>query len=267
METKAIVQTEQKFKGTQEKKLASFSAPCKYIDDALALIKQDHFLEWDLNTLPFSLNTKRMSYVRDFIKAHGEVRFHLPHGFWDLGVQDENVTSDSYNYYCRLFRMIKFLEASVVVIHVGAASDSDEETAIAGITKLVDEAQKYNVKLCIENLIHGLPSDMSFVKRCLQIEGLYFCLDIGHAECLRRKNGNQIYNDILSVKDKILHAHVYDVEDDTMNHIPFTNETLKTNLWLPLLDSAPCNWYTMELETQNDQNHQKKLLKDYLCSR
>jgi len=264
METKASVQNGDSFNGTQGKRLALFSAPCKYIDDALALVKRVRFLEWDLNTMPFSLSMKRMAYVRDFIKEHGEVRFHLPYGFWDLGVQDAIIATDSFNYYCRLFAMIKFLEANVAVVHIGSAAGSDEETSIAGLVRLVAEAQKYDVKLCIENLIHGLSSDMTFIKRCLQIDGLYFCLDTGHAEFLRRKNGEQVYNDILSVKDKILHAHVYDVEDENMNHVPFTNETVATNIWLPLLAGTNCNWYTMELDFQDDQDRQKIILEEYL---
>ena len=58
-----------------ETKVALFSAPCKYIDDVLALVKRNGYVEWDLNTLPFSLSTKRMAYVRDFIKENGDVRF------------------------------------------------------------------------------------------------------------------------------------------------------------------------------------------------
>lgn len=246
------------------KRLALFSAPCKYIDDVLALVKRDRFVEWDLNTLPFSLSTKRMAYVRDFIKEHGEVRFHLPYGFWDLGVKDETIFRDSYNYYCRLFSAIESLEASIAVIHIGSAAGSDEETSLNGLTKLVAEAKKHNVKLCIENLIHGLSSDMLFIKRCMQIDGLYLCLDTGHAEALRRQYGEQIYKDILSIKDKILHAHVYDFEDDNMNHVPFTIDTVKTNVWLPLLATTTCDWYTMELDFQNDQDNQKALLTEYL---
>lgn len=252
--------------GKQPKRLALFSAPCKYIDDALALIKRDKFLEWDLNTMPFSLSLKRMAYVRDFINEYGDVRFHLPYGFWDLGVKDSTIANDSYNYYCRLFETINFLEKSVAVIHIGSATGSDEESSINGLTKLVDQAKKYGVKLCIENLIHGLSSDISFIKSCLQIDGLFFCLDTGHAEFLRRKNGEKIYDDIFSLKDKILHAHVYDVEDDNMNHVPFTVETIKINKWIPLLDSTSCDWYTMELDFQNDQDTQKAIMEKYLIT-
>ena len=248
-----------------EKHLALFSAPCKYIDDVLALVKRDQFVEWDLNTLPFSLSTKRMAYVRDFIKEHGEVRFHLPYGFWDLGVNDEIIFQDSFRYYCRLFSTIEFLESSVAVIHIGTAAGSDKETSIRGLTRLVAEAKNHNVKLCVENLIHGLSSDMTFLKRCLEIDGIYFCLDTGHAEFLRRRNGEKIFEDIFSVKEKILHAHVYDVEDDNMNHVPFTDVTLKSNVWLPLLSASNCAWYTMELDLQSDQDNQKMLLEKYIA--
>ncbi len=252
--------------GKNLKRLALFSAPCKYIDDALALIKRDKFLEWDLNTLPFSLSLKRMAYVRDFINDHGDVRFHLPYGFWDLGVNNPIIATDSYNYYCRLFEMINYLEKSVAVMHIGSATGSDEESSIKGLTKLADQAKKFHIKLCIENLIHGLSKDMSFIKQCLEIEGLYFCLDTGHAELLRRKNGDKIFDDIYSLKAKIIHAHVYDIEDENMNHVPFTEKTIKSNKWLPLLENTTCDWYTMELDLQRDQDEQKALLEKYLIT-
>ncbi len=247
-----------------ETKVALFSAPCKYIDDVLALVKRDGYVEWDLNTLPFSLSTKRMAYVRDFIKEHGDVRFHLPYGFWDLGVNDDVIYTDSYNYYCRLFSAIESLGLSVAVLHIGSAAGSDEETALKGLKQLVPIAQKHGVKLCLETLIHGLSSDMKFIKRCMEIDGLYLCLDTGHVEVLRRERGNSVYEDIASIKDKILHAHVYDYEDENMNHVPFTPESIKTNVWLPLLQTTNCKWYTMELDFQDDQDRQKKMVEEYL---
>lgn len=249
---------------TNKTKVALFSAPCKYIDDVLALVKRDKYVEWDLNTLPFSLSTKRMTYVRDFINEYGEVRFHLPYGFWDLGVNDEVISRDSFNYYCRLFDTMEFLGVSIAVIHIGSAAGSDEGTALNGLKMLVKEAQKRNVKLCVENLIHGLSSNMEFIKKCLDIDGIYMCLDTGHAEFLRRRDGNSIYEEIAAVKDKILHAHVYDVEDANMNHVPFTVQTIKNNVWLPLLKGTPCEWYTMELDFQKDQDAQQAMISDYL---
>lgn len=251
-------------KNISNKKVALFSAPCKYIDDVLALVKRDTYVEWDLNTLPFSLSTKRMQYVRDYIKENGEVRFHLPYGFWDLGVNDQTISRDSFNYYCRLFTSIESLGASIAVMHIGASAGSDEETSIKGLTELAEVAKSHNIKLCIENLIHGLPSNISFIKKCLQIDGIYFCLDTGHAESLRRENGESIYKEISSIKDKIIHAHVYDVEDENMNHVPFTADTIKNNVWLPLLSTSPCEWYTMELDFQKDQDNQKELILEYL---
>ena len=245
-------------------KIANSSLCCKYIDDALSLIRTNRYLEWDINFLPFSLNNKRMSYVRDVIKEYGDVRFHLPYGFWDLGINDETVFSNSYRYYCRLFAAIESLDLSVAVLHIGAATGSDEETAIKGLKQLVPIAKQHGVKLCLETLIHGLSSDMDFIKRCMEIDGLYLCLDTGHVEVLRRQKGDCIYDAIASIKDKILHAHVYDYEDDNMNHVPFTSESIKTNVWLPLLLSTDCKWFTMELDFQEDQDRQKMMVEEYL---
>ena len=119
----------------------------------------------------------------------------------------------------------------------------------------------------METLIHGLSSDMKFIKRCMEIEGLYICLDTGHVEVLRRERGDSVLKDIASIKDRIIHAHVYDYEDEKMNHIPFTAESIKTNVWLPLLQTTNCTWYTMELDLQDDQDRQKKIVEDYLSKK
>ena len=246
------------------KKLANSSWCCKYIDDALDLVKANGYLEWDLNTLPFSLNIQRMTYVRDFIKDNGEVRFHLPNSFWDIGAKDKNVSEDSFGYYCRLFEMIKFLNAQYAVLHIGATADADEDICFENLLKLAKRANDNGVNLCVENLIHGLSSDMAFIKKCLEIPLVNMCLDTGHAECVCRKKGEEVFKLISSFKDKILHAHVYHFEDENINHIPFIEETIQGNKWLNLLQESPCEWYTTELELKKDQESQKFLVKNHI---
>lgn len=246
------------------KKLANSTWCCNNIDDALNLVKTHKYLEWDLNTLPFSLNVRRMTYARDFIQDNGEVRFHLPHSFWDIGAKDSNIVENSIGYYRRLFEMIKFLNAQYAVIHIGAATVSDEDIALDNLCKLAKYANDIGVSLCVENLIHGLSSDMKFIKKCLAIPYVNMCLDTGHAECICRENGEEVFKMISSFKDKIIHAHVYHYENESMNHIPFTEEPIKGSRWLNLLQESPCEWYTMELDLQKDQDYQKILLEEYI---
>ncbi len=246
------------------KKLANLTWCCKNIDEALALVKRSGYLEWDLNTLPVSLNTKRMTYVRDFIQDNGEVRFHLPHAFWDIGVKDRKISENSFGYYCRLFETIKFLNGRYAVLHVGAATGSDEETALKNLSKLAKYANDNGVNLCVENLINGLSADMGFIKNCLEIPHVNMCFDTGHAESVYRKSGEDVFKTISTFKDKILHAHVYLYEDENMNHVPFTDETVKNYKWLEILQDSPCEWYTMELDLQDDQDKQKMMVEEYL---
>lgn len=246
------------------KKIAFFSSPCKYIDDILETIKEAYYLEWDLNTLPFSLNIRRMTYVRDFIQDNGEVRFHLPHAFWDIGTNDKNILKNSFGYYCRLLEMIRFFNAQYAVIHIGAATGADEEASLKNLYKLAKYANDNGVKLCVENLIHGLSSDISFIKKCLEIPHVNMCLDTGHAECVYRKKGEEVFKTIATFKDKILHAHIYHYEDENINHIPLSEDTIKGYRWLDILQDSPCEWYTMELDLQKDQENQKVLVENYI---
>ncbi len=246
------------------KKISNSTWCCKNIDDALALVQSNGYIEWDVNTLPFSLNLRRMTYVRDFIKDNGEVRFHLPHAFWDIGVGDKSILENSFGYYCRLFKMMEFLNTQYAVVHIGAATESDEDIALENLFKLARCANDNGVKLCVENLIHGLSSNMSFLKKCLEIPYINMCLDTGHAECVYREKGEEVFQWIFSFRDKILHAHVYHYEDEHMNHIPFTEETIKGYKWLEILRDSPCEWYTMELDLQKEQEEQKYLIKNFM---
>ena len=249
------------------KKLAFFSTPCNYIDDVLTVVKEEKYVEWNLNTIPFSIDMKRMTDVRDLISKYGEVRYHLPYSFWDLGSSNITISNDSHSYYCRLFEMINFLGSDVAVIHIGYSMDANAEMSLKRLENLAKESEKYNIKLCVENLVKGPSSDISFIKKCLDIDNVYFCLDIGHAEFLKKKGKNNIYEEISSIKDKIIHAHVYYVEDSNMNHVPFNKKTILNNKWIDLLCDTDCTWYTMELDSKKDQGSQKRLLEDYLKHR
>ena len=247
-------------------KIARSTWCCRNIDDALDVLKKEKYLEWDLNILPFSLDMQRMMYVRDFVKDNGELRFHLPHSYWDVGINDRGVVDNSLGYYCRLFDTIQFLNAQYAVLHLGAATGSDEDTALQNLALLAKRANDCGITLCIENLIHGLTLDMNFMKKCLSVPHVSLCLDTGHAEVLRRQCGDSVLEDFASLKQKIIHAHVYDYEEK-MNHIPFTEKSIKTNVWLSLLQTTDCAWYTMELELQIDQDRQKTVVEEYLRNR
>lgn len=244
-------------------KIARSTWCCKNIDEALAVIKKDKYLEWDLNTLPFSLNMQRMSYVRDFIQDSGEVRFHLPYAFWDIGLNDKSVANSSLEYYCRLFEKIRFLNMHYAVLHIGAFDGADENIALKNLTYLAQRAHECGINLCVENLIYGLTADIVFLKKCLLVPHVNMCLDTGHAEVLRRQKGDNVLDDIASIKDKIIHAHVYGYEE-FLNHISFTQQSITTNVWLPLLQTTDCTWYTMELDSRDDQDSQKMLMEQYL---
>ena len=245
-------------------KIAHSTWCCKNIDDALAVIEKEKYLEWDLNTLPFSLNAQRMSYVRSFIRDNGEVRFHLPHSFWDIGASDASIADNSLDYYGRLFETIRYLNAQYAVMHLGVFDGADEDIALENLVILANRANNCGIKLCVENLIHGLSSNMNFIGKCLSVPHVYMCFDTGHAEILRRQEGNTVVENIVSVKEKIIHAHVYDCEDDSLNHIPFTQQSITTNVWLPLLQTTGCLWYTMEVDLREEQDEQKKLMEQYL---
>lgn len=246
-------------------KIAASSLCGKYIDDVISIAQKNEYkaIEWDLNFIPPVLSESRINYIIQTIsKGEIEIRFHLPYSFIEVAHSDRIFCDYSVSTIEEYLKFIHKLGGKYAVLHVGYFEQSNINNALININKVATRAKKLGICICIENLVRGLSTHKIFWEKVLTIDNVFFCLDIGHAEYLRRHNRNDIFNLVSEFKDMIVHAHVYDYEDDHINHIPFSVDTVKKNIWLPLLLATPCFWYTMELDLACDQEMQIRLLKE-----
>lgn len=247
-------------------RLANSSLCCKYIDDVIALARQNEFnaVEWDLNFIPPTLSKYREYAIGEKIKQAGiEVRYHLPYSYIEIAHQDEDIRMMSMYTLQQYIKFITRLNGHYAILHIGYNEGSESNIALDSLNSLADYSAQLGVQLCVENLIKGLTTDACFLGDVLSVPNVSFCLDIGHANVIASKD-KSFFNVLRANVSKICHAHCYKTEDN-YNHIPFfTMEEIEQSQLFSLLLESECSWFTMELGQQDDQNRQIQLLQAYL---
>lgn len=248
-------------------KLANSSLCCKYIDDVTMLgrLNDSNSIEWDLNFIPPTLSRYRQKIIRETIaQTPIEVRYHLPYSFIEIAHPDNDIRMMSMLALQEYIKFIAQLDGHLAVLHIGYNEGSQASIALDSLSYLAHFAEQFEVQLCVENLVQGLTCDESFLAKALSVPNVAFCLDIGHADVVMRKN--ESFTDFLRANiDKVSHAHCYKTEDINYNHIPFSSlDEIKQSQVFSLLLQSKCSWLTMELERLEEQNRQAQLLRAYL---
>lgn len=261
MERQSLLQKKQTFK------LANSSLCCKYIDDVITLASQNEFsaIEWDLNFIPPTLSKHRQYIISEMIEQTAiEVRYHLPYSYIEIAHQDDDIRTMSMFTLQQYINFIAQLNGHYAILHIGYNEESQASIALDSLNSLAGYSERLGVQLCVENLIKGLTTDECFLNDALSVPNVAFCLDTGHADVIIKKNNKFFYGLDANIS-KIYHAHCYKTEDNYYNHLPFSSidEVEKSQVFLLLLKSE-CSWLTMELDQQNDQNLQMRILKNYL---
>lgn len=246
-------------------KVFAYSSLCvKYLDEvvSLALSNKYNAVEWDLNYIPPVLNTSRRDSLLKIIRdSNLHFKYHLPYSFVEIGHPDIKIRNYSINTVLFYLDFIHSLHGEVAIIHVGAQNDCLLRDCLNSLLIIADYANELNIKLCVENLIHGVTTVFDSLLELLSIDNVGLCFDTGHAYVVNQSVKNYIPN-ILLLLDKVKHSHVYFSEDSSFNHIPFTKKNLFVTELLKMLFDSSCEWYTMELDIFEEQKQQLDLL-DY----
>ena len=248
--------------------LAHSSLCCHYIDDILSLAKNssDRAIEWDMNFIPPSINAKRSeSIISDINEYHLNIRYHLPYSFLEIAHTDHDIQKFSILTIKRYLDYIKRIDGHYAVLHVGYDSNSNESIALQSLRNIALYAKDCNVCICIENLIKGLTTNVSFIQQALEIDNVYLCLDTGHAHVVSISQVRYL-STLIKMLEKCVHAHVYYTEDENYNHIPFDDsETVQKSNIIKALLSSKCNWFTMELDKKSKQKSQMRIMRDLIA--
>ncbi|MBQ9314016.1 MAG: sugar phosphate isomerase/epimerase [Clostridia bacterium] len=245
------------------KKIAFSSLSCKYIDDILSLAKKNSFkaIEWDMNFIPPTLSSKRLDYIKDFIRDENiYICAHLPYSYIEIAHDDFEFQKYSMFAIREYLKFVAEIGINHAIIHVGVCECSNSIFALKNLEVLAEFAFELGVKLCLENLIYGLTSNSDFLCEALKIEKLFFCLDTGHCDVVSKCDELYIPS-VQTIMNKCVHSHVYKTEDRCFNHIPFNSITeIKNSNIMKMLLQSSCDWFTMELDSTKVQLNQKSML-------
>lgn len=199
-----------------------------------ALIKKgvvNHFWDKDLDELYEYFTAHKNAAQRNgiaFSQMHATFPLYLP--------ENEAVTEYVRTAVEKTLAVAAFLDCPAVVVHPYSCKDKEEEIEInlALYRRLIPFAKQYGVKICLEDLfltangraMEGACSTAD--EACWYIDTLNeeagvnvfgFCLDIGHANLLRR----EIKTFITKLGDRLTCLHIHDNDGDHDTHaMPFT---------------------------------------------
>lgn len=247
-------------------KVANSSLACKYIDDIIQIAKRniDRAVEWDLNFIPYCLNEKRIDFIKKEIEQSSlSMRYHLPYSYIEIAHEDKGIREFSISVLKRNLDFINILDGDTAIVHMGNNGICYEEKGLESLDIISRYASKLGIKICVENLISGLTTKVGFLQKCLEIENIYFCLDVGHANYIAKRDEAFLLN-IEKLLPFVQHSHIYHIEDEKFNHLAFTKDTIRNDTLIKRLITFNSKvWMTMELENIVDQNNQIKILEEY----
>jgi len=176
-------------------------------------------------TLEFKTKVKDITNLSDELGL--KLVVHAP--FMDLNISSLNhgIREESVRQVSDSFKLAAVLGAEKVVIHPGRMSTSKTsfedflEITYNVLSRLIEEAEKYDVVICLENMekrnkeYFTLPATLSNIIKELSSNHFKVCLDIAHANTACR-----IQDFITELGDKIFHVHISDNTGHSPVHLP-----------------------------------------------
>ncbi len=185
-----------------------------------------------------------------------EVRYHLAFQGVDLGDEDPDKAKQARRVFTQAVRLISKLGGRVVTIHIGglgrdSSSDLCWPTALEGLQGLVQFANRWRVRLCVENLAWGWTSRPELFEKLLRLSGAWATLDLGHAQVspVVQSGLYRVKDFVAPHPDRFVNAHIYHEENDHGHEPPADVSDLEPRL--RLVGSLPrCDWWVLELREE-----------------
>lgn len=142
------------------------------------------FTELLLESLPDldKLDVKRLK------KAAGKLKINAHFPFtWTVYSKSSSVNKAILKQFEVLCKKLKQVDCGYIVMHVPQVLVLGNKELMQHTKRMVAIAKKNKIKLAIENL--PWLTEVREIKKLLAIKGLYFVLDVGHANLKRSKDG------------------------------------------------------------------------------
>jgi len=250
-------------------------ACCNFLEDvgqmrAFALDYGFDGVDWTFNSDTLPQNPAGAAELSRAIQSllPLEVRFHCAFAQTDLGDEDPGQAAAALRTFQSVCRLVAQLRGQHLTIHIGLGRDSTLDLSwdhtLVKLRDLVHFAGKFWLRLCLENLAWGWTSRPELYEKLLRKSGAFATLDIGHAQVCPSVASQQftVEDFILPHPERILNAHVYDIENSN-GHLP--PRRLKDILpRLDLLSRLPlCDWWVLELREETALQTTLAVVKEY----
>lgn len=229
-------------------------------------------VEWTIGPEDWPLTA---SWERQFVATLErleplEIRLHLALPGLDLGEIDPEraaLALRTYEYLCQLAAKLRI---RYLTIHLGLGREStaglEWELTLERLAALVRFAQRRYVKICLENLAWGWTSRPELYEKLLRKTGAWSTFDLGHAAvCAAVVSTHfQVADFVLPHPERVVSAHIYDIEDERGHQPPTSLVALAERL--DLLRLLPwCQWWVLELHEESALWQTWQLIRAYLA--
>jgi sugar phosphate isomerase/epimerase len=227
-------------------------------------------IEWylDYYRLPVWKGTRNM-FFRSLRESGLRYSFHAPTSDVELALRDRTYATLAFGYLKMYVDFLSDLAPLTLTIHIGARRIPVEELswdhAMEYLKRLTEHADSKKITICLENLVAGWTGDPERLMEMVHASGAAITYDVGHArggEWVRQGRGTAL--EFLNIiAPKVINAHIYAYENEKGEHEVPDRDTPLSPI-LKRLSETGCRWWVLELNTYEETEETRRLVKNYL---
>ena len=214
---------------------------------------------------------RRQRRLDDLRQASRISSAHAPYTDLEVGHRDPDPAAAAVRILQDYIDAATELGAHHLNMHVGSFGLPVEELSWDGLVRnvagLIEYAARRGGRLTVENLTRGVTSDPEMFARLLKATGAPVTFDLGHANgsAWVHAGRGSVVDFLNSVPTPVLAAHVYFIERNDAHFVPEKLGDIG-----PALDglvARGCDFWVLELHTQETLERTRKVVDEYLAAR
>jgi sugar phosphate isomerase/epimerase len=229
-------------------------------------------IEWGLDGWRLMLARARRRRMLDALKSAGPIcSVHAPYTDLEIGHRDAEYAAGAVRIIEKYVDAAADLGAHHINLHVGSFAIEPEElswdTLFRNLSALLEYAARQGTRLTVENLRHGPTSDPETFASLLRKTGAPVTFDLGHAHgsAWVQEGRGSVLDFLRSIPTPILAGHLYFTERDDSHFAP--TQVADVAGALDGLLEARCDFWVLELHTQETLEQTRRVVDEYLTSR
>lgn len=212
--------------------------------------------------------------IRTLLENGFQLRYHTPFFHQEIASADKDKAAHAVRMQKECIDLAAAMGGTYLTLHIGlgmrSIEDLDYDTALAGLSELVDYGAGKGLTVCLENLTKGFTVDPERFLEMLDRSGAAGTFDLGHANaCSWVEEGRGTSLEFLGhVIDRIHNAHIYEIErtdpETGLGYHVAPQNLDRNRMLLEALRGSDCDWWLIELNTPEDVDLSLQLLRGFL---